>query len=214
MSRSAREEALDTVRGAPVDEDRWVQVLRAPVEPSDAQLVRRIRDGDRWAEKALYRRHASLVLGTAVRLLRDRTEAEDVAQETFLLAFESIGQLRDAEAVRAWLLRIVVSRVHRRFRRRRLLRLLGFVDAYDEGLAQAAGPETTPEQRAALARIDRVLDGLPAPVRIAWTLRFVLGASLEEVAAACDCSLATVKRRIAAAQRRLQAEAGVEVLDG
>lgn len=54
----------------------------------DADLVARARRGDTWALEMLYRRHVQLVAGTALRLLRHRADAEDVTQETFLIAFD------------------------------------------------------------------------------------------------------------------------------
>src|SRR4051812_11878488 len=91
---------------------------------TDAQLVARIREGDRAAEEALYRRHAQAVAVTATRLLRSHHDAQDVLQDTFIIALGEIEGLRDPAAVRAWLLQIAVRQVHRRFRRRRLLGLL------------------------------------------------------------------------------------------
>ena len=103
-------------------------------------------------------------------------------------------------AFRGWLVQIAVRKVHRRFRRRRLLRTLGFdTTSPDAGIAAQASSEISPEQRAELVLLDRVLAGLPAAERVAWSLRCVEGMRLEEVALACSCSLATVKRRIAAA---------------
>jgi RNA polymerase sigma-70 factor (ECF subfamily) len=61
----------------------------------------------------------------------------------------------------------------------------------------------SPRQRALLAEVYRVLDQLPIEERFAWTLRLVEGQSLPEVAQICGCSLATVKRRVASAQRAI-----------
>jgi RNA polymerase sigma-70 factor (ECF subfamily) len=188
---------------------RVVAPLHDPEQgDSDATLVVRARAGEAWALEALYRRHVQLVAGTALRLLRHRAEAEDVTQETFLLAFEKLGQLAEPAAFRGWLVRITVSRVHRRFRARRL-RALFFVrerDGDDEvGLADDAAQGASPEDRTELALLDRALLRLPLPLRTAWTVRHVLGCSVEETAEACACSLATIKRRIAAADEQLHA---------
>jgi len=191
---------------------RVVAPLHAPEQgDSDAVLVARARAGETWALEALYRRHVQLVAGTALRLLRNRAEAEDVTQETFLLAFEKLDQLAEPAAFRGWLARIAVSRAHRRFRARRL-RSLFFVrdaDRDDEvGLADDAAPGASPEDRTELALLDRALLRLPLPLRTAWTVRHVLGCSVEETAEACACSLATIKRRIAAADEQLHAHLG------
>lgn len=173
---------------------------------ADAELVVRTRSGDRWAEETLFRRHFGAVAGVVTRLLGDPHEAEDVVQETFQSAMTELGTLREPAAFRAWLTQIAVRKVHRRFRRRRLLRALGFdASQPDAGLAELVSSDASPEQRAELALLDRVLDRLPAAERVAWMLRCVDGMRLEEVAVACGCSLATTKRRIAAAHSVVRA---------
>ena len=67
-------------------------------------------------------------------------------------------------------------------------------------------PDISPERRALLTRVYQALDQLPVDHRLAWTLRYVEGEKLERVAERCGCSLATAKRRIAAAHTRIQAE--------
>ena len=62
----------------------------------------------------------------ATRLLSKRSDADDVVQDTFVMAFQRIGSLRDPAALRGWLGQIAVSFVRRRLRRARLLRALGF----------------------------------------------------------------------------------------
>lgn len=213
MRRPVPLDVLALIKGRPADPataqpkaEAGVRALRSAAEGvADGELVLRARGGDRWAEEAIYRRFVTFVAGLALRLLRNRAEAEDVTQETFALALEQLGSLRDPESLRSWLAQIAVSRVRRRFRRQRLLRVLGLdrpvVDADFESLASdgASG-----EVRAELAALDRVLAELPEEQRIAWTLRHVEGESLDDVARACVCSLATAKRRIAAAEARVK----------
>ena len=177
-------------------------LLESPLEPSDTDLARRIGRGDRWAEEAFYRRHVVQVVGLAQRLLGNSWDAEDVAQETFITAFEIWNQLRDYERARAWLMQIAVRKVHRRFRRRGLLRLLGLDRSVDDlPLDALAHEDTSAEVRSELLVLDAVLKSLPAKSKIPWMLRYVEGLPLDEVAEKCDCSLSTAKRRIAAAHR-------------
>jgi RNA polymerase sigma-70 factor (ECF subfamily) len=178
---------------------------------SDAELARRVGDGDGWAEEALYRRHLGTLLGTAKRLLGSTAEAEDVVQDAFAEAFSIWGQLREPDRVKQWLLKITIHKVHRRFRRRKLLRALGFTSPPDDATLEAlAGEEAPAEARAELALLDRALQKLPTPERLAWMLRYVEGKELREVAYECSCSLATVKRRIAHAHARVCAEVELE----
>jgi RNA polymerase sigma-70 factor (ECF subfamily) len=181
-----------------------VAVARPPelrVDATDAELVTAVRRGERIAEERLYRRHVQAVAGVAVRLLGRSAEAEDVVQDSFVSAFERLSQLRDADAFRPWLLRIAVHHVHRRFRRRKLLALLGLDRGQDDaGLAQLAAPGMDHEGRVELGRIDAALRTLGAAERVAWMLRHVEGYGLGQIAIASGVSLATVKRRLQRAE--------------
>lgn len=176
------------------------------VSIADADLVARAREGHEGAEDMLYRRHAPRALRTVVRLLGARQDAEDVVHDAFVIAFESLDRLRDPASFRGWLMKIAVTRVRRVIRRRRLKRALGLLPSADDAtLEQLAASTVSPDVRAELAVIDGILSRLPADQRIAWMLRKVEGHRLEDVAELASCSLATAKRRIAAAQKRIDA---------
>jgi RNA polymerase sigma-70 factor, ECF subfamily len=184
-------------------------LLQSADAASDAQLVARAIEGDRWGREMLYRRHATYLLAIAARLLGNRNEGEEVVQDTFVTAFEQLSTLREPAALRGWLAQIAVSQVRRRMRRGRLMRVLGLDRGADDAtLAALASPGTNPDQRAELALIDRAMRGMNANVRIAWMLRMVEGLELAEVASACGCSLATAKRRIAAADAVVRTHIG------
>lgn len=188
--------------------------MRRPrIEPTetDGELVRRARQGNRWAEEALYHRHVRSVMRIVLRLLARSTEAEDVVQDAFVTALGQLDKLRDEEAFGGWLLRIAVHQVHRRFRRRRLLRALGLDRTADDvTLAEHMDPQAGPDVRAGLAEIDRLLETLPGRTRVAWILRHVEGQELREVARTCDCSLATAKRLLGRAERVISKHVSLE----
>lgn len=165
--------------------------------PDDAELVRRARGGDEWAFDALYRRHVQFVAAVALRLGRGRADVDDVVQETFVLALTRLDTLADDGAFRGWLARIAVSRVHRRLRWARFVSLFKTGEEQEQSLDAMASSAASPDVVLQLKSIDAKVRTLPLPLRTAWTLRFVLGCTLEEVAAGCDCSLATAKRRLA-----------------
>jgi len=187
-------------------------VAHGPASPSaqalaarDLELVARVRAGDKHAEEILYRIHVRAVSALASRLLGRSHEAEDVVQDAFLTALARLAQLRDGGLFRAWLLRITVHEVHRRYRRRRLLSTLGMDGEHDDAkLSALALPTLGADQRAELAALDRALLRLPAKERVAWMLRHVEGQELTEVASACDTSLATIKRWLARAEAHVQ----------
>jgi RNA polymerase sigma-70 factor (ECF subfamily) len=100
---------------------------------------------------------------------------------------------------------IAARMARRRLRGRRMRIWLGVGGDYD--YTQLADHAATAEDRVLLAQLYRALDRLPVRHRLAWTLRHVEELELDAVAQACRCSLATVKRWIAAADAAL----GVEV---
>jgi RNA polymerase sigma-70 factor, ECF subfamily len=167
----------------------------------DAELVRRARAGDAWAHEVIFRRHSPAILNMVVRMLGRREETRDIVQETFIAAFSSVEKLRKPAALRMWLRFIAVGKVHRVLRKRRLWRWIGLgAEDGDRPLAAIADSAATPEMIAELRLLDRLLGRLSAEERIAWTLRHVEGESLEDIALVLGCSLATVKRRIKAAE--------------
>jgi RNA polymerase sigma-70 factor (ECF subfamily) len=164
---------------------------------SDEELVTRLIEGDHWAKEALFRRYVSSVWSLAMRLVGSRADADDIVQDTFVEALRDVAALRSLQALRPWLLRIAVHQAQRRFRRRKLLRRLGFGSTEDEpALAALVDPAASPELCAELSRLERALQGVSVAERFTWILRHVEGHTLEEVAALSDCSLATAKRRL------------------
>ncbi len=167
--------------------------------------------GDRHADEALYRRYAAMLLGVCTRLLRDRDDAEDVVQDAFVDALEQLSALRDPTQFRRWLMGITVHKVHRRLRRRKLLRALGLWDARREAsLDTCIGTGVSAEYYAEIVCLDHALRQLPDAQRVAWQLRYVEGWQLEEIADYCRCSLATVKRRIARADTLVRRAVALE----
>src|SRR6187455_126008 len=86
---------------------------------SHAQLVTAYLAGDRDALGTLYDRFAPGLYDTAAAMLSDRHEAADVVQDTFLVAAERMGQLRDPERIKPWLYAIARNEIYRRTKRRR-----------------------------------------------------------------------------------------------
>jgi len=167
--------AIETPYEPPPERPGSPPIARAPVE-------------------LLFRRYSPYVATIAMRLLGRDEEIDDVVQDVFLAAFRGLGALTDPNATKGWLATVTVRTVRRRLRARRLRGLLRLETT--RGYEDVAAPGASPEERALLARVYRVLDGVPANHRIAWTLRHVEGESLENVAEMCGCSLATAKRWI------------------
>lgn len=170
----------------------------------------RARAGDRDAESLLYRRFASGVLSTAVRLVGSVSAGEDVVQDAFLICLARLGQLKNPAQFRPWLLSIVVSLSSKRLRRERLLKWVGLDAVADAPLHHHASGVASVEARGELAVLDAVLRRLPVAQRLAWMLRYVEGEKLEDVAEAMGKSLSTTKRYVLAAEQHIAAHVALE----
>ena len=153
---------------------------------------------------AAFRAHAGFVASVALRVLGRPAEVEDLVQDVFLRILPRLGELRDPAAVRAWLAVITARLARRRLRSRRWKIWLGI--GGDGDYTHLADGAASPQDRALLGELYRALDRLPVQHRLAWTLRHAEGLELAAVAEACDCSLATVKRWIGAAEAALRKE--------
>jgi len=169
------------------------------VIPDDATLVERAIAGDERAFSALYRRHCRYVAGVVLRLMGDTAELDDAVQDTFVAASRSLAGLKDPAKVRSWLVTIAVRGVHRRLAQRSRRRWLG-----QEMARTSAVFVTDPRARREVDDLYDVLTRIPPKLRVPWVLARVEGSSLPEVAEACGVSLATVKRRVAQAESRIQ----------
>ena len=154
---------------------------------------------------ALYRRFAPYVAAVGVRLLGRDGEIDDLVQDVFLNAMRGLAQLRDAHAVKGWLARVTVRLSVRRLRKRRVLAALHLDDRAGD-YEQLAGPDTSAEQKALLARVYGALDRLPAQTRVIWILRHVLEEPLHSIGPLSGCSQSTVQRRLREAESALAKE--------
>lgn len=173
---------------------------RPPAAPSDEAIVRAVQAGERWAAGALLERYSGMVERLLRRVLGHDQEIEDLVQEALTTVLTSIGQVRDGAAVKGWVAQIAIHTAHRAIRKRRLYRwLLFWYPRPDEAV------ESPVEPRDAMRRVYTALDELPADERVPFALRFLDEMPLEDVAAACGVSLATIKRRLSRAERKFLA---------
>lgn len=150
----------------------------------------------------LFAEHSRFVAAVVLRVLGRDHEVDDVVQEVFLDALVGVPKVRTPAAIRGWLKTVAVRKAYRHLRKRRVRAFFGLdhPSCYEHLPATGCGPE----ERALLSRVYHMLDQISVSERLAWTLRYVEGEQVEAVAALCGCSLATVKRRIAAASAALE----------
>jgi RNA polymerase sigma-70 factor (ECF subfamily) len=172
----------------------------AALPRSDSESAEMVQE--RLSLELVFRKYSRYVAAVAYRLLGRDDEVDDVVQEVFLQAVRGLQRLREPEAVKGWLATVTVRVAGRKLRMRKVRGLFGLEDRHE--YEQVAGRETPPDERALLSRVYKLLDELSVGERLAWTLRYVEGEQLDAVARICGVSLATAKRRIAAAQGKLE----------
>ena len=181
-----------------------VRDASAREDAEERRLLCRFRDEGRGrAFDELVRRTESRVRSVALAILRDPSEAEDVAQEAYLRAFRRASSYRGDGPVGAWLCRIAVRLAHdaiRRAGRQRRLREVAqpFADSAEE--IASARPEEDIRRRTELAS---ALRRLPEDEREAVVLKEVAGMTYREISDACGVPLGTVQSRIHRARQRL-----------
>ncbi|HSO35118.1 MAG TPA: sigma-70 family RNA polymerase sigma factor [Labilithrix sp.] len=185
-----------------------LEVTDLPLDPAlvgPAALVAAVREGEDWARAALYDRHAPDVARVLHAVLGPDQEVADLIQETFIEVFEAIETLRDVDALAGWMRQIAVNVARSCIRKRRRMRWLHVL-----GLTHVVEPAAVvapPEARQAIAETYRVLGELPLDLRVAFSLRHIDGLELTDVALACGVSLATIKRRLTAAEESFRRHA-------
>ena len=183
----------------------------------DALLIERCRQGDKSGCGALVERHQAAVYRFARHLLGDGAAAEDVLQETFITALQSLPGYRGDGSIRGWLLAIARSKVLRHRRRHSgepaSWEPLESLEAL--GLAAGFGTPMTPEALASLverqALLQSALSQLGEEEREVVVLRDVEGLSGDETAAALGLSLQAMKSRLHRARLQLVAAVKQEV---
>jgi RNA polymerase sigma-70 factor (ECF subfamily) len=182
----------------------------------DASLVQRFKGGDESAFVEIMSRHKARIFASAVALLRNHADAEEITQDTFIRAHRGFSSFRGDSSVATWLHRIAVNLARNRywyfFRRRRQSTLSLDAALGDEGNSTFSDliSATDPDPSQATSRnefveaVEACMEMLEPSSRRILTMRSVLDQSYEEIAAALGINVGTVKSRIARARERLR----------
>jgi RNA polymerase sigma-70 factor (ECF subfamily) len=166
---------------------------------TDEDVVHGLIRKEEWAAVALWTRYGSLVFRIADRAMGSRHEAEDLTQDVFLCVFSKIAGLRDASALRSFVVSVTIRIVKWKLRRKRLRQWVQLTETGELPDLPVHGVDV----EVTLHRFYRLLDKLPADDRLIFVLRRVDGMQLDEVGHATGHSVATVKRRLAKADAEL-----------
>ncbi|MDX1612937.1 MAG: RNA polymerase sigma factor [Candidatus Promineifilaceae bacterium] len=182
------------------------EAIDQAAETVSDQLIRQARQGHPAAWERLIRDHEEHIFRLAYLVLRDAAEAEDVAQETFVRAFLALDDFELGRPLRPWLTRIAVNLA--RNRRRALGRYLKYLwQAWNQ--EPKPPPESKPMERAVegrwrAGRLWEAVQRLRQIDQDVIYLRYFLGMSEAEMAAALEVAPGTVKSRLHRALKRLR----------
>lgn len=181
------------------------------MKEEDKGLITRARKGDEAAFRVLLQKYERAVYNICYRMVRNREEAEDLAQESFVKVFSMLERYNPSYAFSNWLFKITSNLCIDAMRKRRIETFP--MDApiqSDKGdyERQYESPTDDPERLALrserMSKLEKAIDGLPPHYRIMILLRHQEDLSYEEIAATLDVPLGTVKARIHRAREMLK----------
>lgn len=179
-------------------------------KPTDRDLVDRARGGDAAAFGELVRRHQQRIHRLAVHMLRDRAEAEDVTQETFIRAYQALARFDGRSEPYTWFYRITINLSLNRIRARKTSRATHDTDDPRlDGVLMDRRPETGDPGGAAQRRqlyraLCEGIDQLSDTLRTTLVLVCVDGRSHEDVSAILGAPEGTIAWRVHEARRKLK----------
>jgi len=170
---------------------------------ADQALVERVQAGDKQAFGLLVAKYQRKLTRLVLRLVRDTAEAEDVVQEAFIKAYRALPGFRGDSAFYTWLYRIAINTAKNALvssKRRPIDYSLDLQDPEQFELQARLKDGETPEHLVLTEEIRETVNGamaeLPEDLKTAIVLREIDGLSYEEIAAAMDCPVGTVRSRI------------------
>ena len=178
----------------------------------DLQLLKAAGDGDDGAFHALIDRHAAALFRVAMSMSKNRADAEDLMQDTFVGAYRGLKNFAGRSSVKTWLVQIMTRQAakawHKSRHRRKTLSL--HTESGEQRAPDDASLSTRASSIAVEQRIDvmQVLDALSAPHREVLVLREIRGLSYEEMAQVLDVPRGTVESRLSRARAEFRERFG------
>jgi RNA polymerase sigma-70 factor (ECF subfamily) len=199
-------------------------ITNSSVEPAapdlaaeDRALIERAKDGDADAYDELVRRHQERIYATIYHMTSNHEDANDLAQETFIKAWQALKSFKGDSSFFTWVYRIAVNRTINFLKTRRQksfhlsLNDLDFNAEHDPDLVKFIS-ENTPRREVALAELQEKLNAamqkLSEEHRLVVTLHDVQGMPHDEIAQIMKCNVGTVRSRLFYARQQLQAHLG------
>ncbi|HZL77361.1 MAG TPA: sigma-70 family RNA polymerase sigma factor [Candidatus Limnocylindrales bacterium] len=183
-----------------------------PAGMLEADLVRKARRGDLNAYDELVKRYQERIYATIYHMTSNHEDANDLAQESFIKAFQALNSFKGGSTFYTWLYRIAVNKTinflkQRKKRQHMSLNDIDFNAEHDPDLV-ALISDKTPFRNAGLSELQKFLNEallkLSEPHRMVVVLHDVQGQSHEEIAEIMGCNIGTVRSRLFYARQQLQ----------
>ena len=174
--------------------------MRPEPAVSDGYLVARARDGYLDAYEMLVQRHSAMAYRVALRLSGDHYDAQDIAQEAFIAAWQNLDRFRADSSFSTWLYQIVTRRALNKVTRGRVA---DPVNVLDEAPDPGTEPDVQAERNQAVDAVTNALTALPFPQRTVIVLHHFEGLSYAEVAEVTRSSVPAVRSHLFRARRTL-----------
>jgi RNA polymerase sigma-70 factor (ECF subfamily) len=179
---------------------------------SDAALLGRARAGDAEAFGLLVERHQDYIYNAVYHLVGSDHEAEDIAQQVFVLAYGNLGRFRGQAKFSTWLYGIMLNTVRTYWRRQKGRATLSLDDAADDEQHAASldppddgpGPPEVSTRREQVQAVREAIASLDEELREIVVLRDIRGLSYDELAESLGLPAGTVKSRLHRARRMLK----------
>jgi len=167
---------------------------------ADASLLERVGKADRAAFSALMSRHYDAAYRVAYRMMGRAADCDDIVQDAFVKLWRNPGQIRQGQALRAWLMRVVSNLAIDRLRRKPMLN----ADEVPEPVSDQAAPDMAALRNSVSSEVDAAIAGLPERQRMALIFVYYEGLSNREAASALELSVDALESLLARARRSLK----------
>ena len=180
-------------------------------ELNEWNLVERLKQGEASAFKEVVESAQGLVYNTALGIVQNAEDAEDVTQEVFVQLYESIRSFKGESKLTTWLYRVAVSKAMDHLRKKKRKKRFGFVQSLfgaNEELVHDppdfVHPGVSLDNKEKAAQLFKAIELLPEKQKIAFTLNRIEGLSYQEIGEIMKLSIPSVESRLHRARKNLR----------
>lgn len=173
----------------------------------DELLLRRACKGDVQAFEELMQSHESRIYAIALRMMGNREDAQDCAQEAMVRIYRAMGSFKGQSALATWIYRITMNTCLDELRRRKARKVTSLDSLVNNGWSPTDTGDTPEEHGLRVEKqsaLNQAIQSLPDDMRAAIILRDVKGYSYDEIASILDANVGTIKSRISRGREKLR----------